>query len=72
MSGIVTFTVDGIGATEVRHRLARQQMNVSVSTADGARLATWPAGISEVVRASVHYYNDEAEVDRFARAIAAF
>jgi selenocysteine lyase/cysteine desulfurase len=70
LCGIVTFTVAGVDAGAVRRRLAKQRMNVWTSPLGSARLAVWPAGVDEVVRASVHYYNDEPEVDRFTAAVA--
>jgi cysteine desulfurase / selenocysteine lyase len=62
--GIVTFTVDGLPATEVQRRLVQQGVNVSVSVADYARLDLPARGLTEVVRASVHYYNTHEELDR--------
>jgi selenocysteine lyase/cysteine desulfurase len=67
--GIVTFTVDGIAATEVQRRLAAQAMNVTVSTVASTRFDMEARGLAEVVRASVHYYNDDAEVERFCAAV---
>ena len=67
--GIVTFTVDDSSATEVQQRLSRHGINVSVSVADYARLDLPPRGLSQIVRASVHYYNTEAEIDRLAEAL---
>ncbi|AUX38251.1 MULTISPECIES: aminotransferase class V-fold PLP-dependent enzyme [Sorangium] len=69
--GIVTFTRDGEDATAVKARLGAQAIHVSVSTAAGALLDFEARGIPDLVRASVHYYNDESEVDRFVAAVAA-
>ena len=67
--GIVTFTKDGHTATDMKMRLAAQRMNVSVSS--HALLDFQARGISALTRASVHYFNTEAEVERFLRAVAA-
>ena len=64
--GIVTFTVAGFSAAEVQRRLARDGVNVSVSRAEQAQLDLPLRGLSELVRASVHYYNTENEIDRLA------
>ncbi|AUX22453.1 aminotransferase class V [Sorangium cellulosum] len=69
--GIVTFTKAGEDATAVKTRLGAQAIHVSVSTAAGALLDFEVRGIPDLVRASVHYYNDEAEIDRFVAALAA-
>jgi cysteine desulfurase/selenocysteine lyase len=63
--GIVTFTVDGWNPQEIRRRLAEQKMNVSVSTAASTRLDMDQRGLAGVVRASVHYYNTEEEIENF-------
>ncbi|WP_437608943.1 aminotransferase class V-fold PLP-dependent enzyme [Sorangium sp. So ce834] len=69
--GIVTFTRDGEDAAAVKARLGAQAIHVSVSTAAGALLDFEARGIPDLVRASVHYYNDESEIDRFVAAVAA-
>lgn len=69
--GIVTFTVDGVPAREVRHQLAEQGVNTSVSHADDARFDLLRRGLPDLVRASVHYYNDDAEFGRLIDALPA-
>ena len=69
LGGIVTFTVEGRSATEVATTLRAQNVNTSVSSATSARLDLAPRGLSEVVRASVHYYNSEAELDTLVAAV---
>jgi len=63
--GIVTFTIDGQDPQEIRYKLAEQKMNVSVSLAASTRLDMDQRGLAGVVRASVHYYNSEEEIERF-------
>ncbi|WP_437998385.1 aminotransferase class V-fold PLP-dependent enzyme [Sorangium sp. So ce185] len=69
--GIVTFTRDGEDAAAVKARLGARAIHVSVSTAAGTLLDFEARGIPDLVRASVHYYNDESEVDRFVAAVGA-
>ena len=67
--GIVTFTVEGHSAGDVHRQLAERKINVSTSTVGSTRLDMEERGLREVVRASVHYYNSENEVERFGEAI---
>jgi selenocysteine lyase/cysteine desulfurase len=67
--GIVTFTVDGRTPAEVAAVLRAHGINVSTSTADMNRLDLAARGLDGVVRASVHYYNIEAELDRCVHAL---
>ena len=67
--GIVTFTVEGKRADEIKERLVRQAINVAVSTASSTRFDMEARGLDALVRASVHYYNSEAELERFLEAI---
>ena len=66
---IVTFTVDGVPAQAVQRRLAESGVNTSVSVASSARLDLPRRGLAELVRASVHYYNTDSELDRLVDAL---
>jgi cysteine desulfurase / selenocysteine lyase len=67
--GIVTFTVEGRSVAEVQAALAARAMNVTDSTVASTRFDMEARGLAELVRASVHYYNDEAEIARFFAAL---
>jgi cysteine desulfurase/selenocysteine lyase len=67
--GIVTFTVDGATGFEVRDGLAARGINVSVSRARSTKLDMDRRGLESVIRASVHYYNSEAEIERFLHSV---
>ena len=67
--GIVTFVPGRRSATEVRDLLRRQGIHVSVSRGSGSLVLFQALGLQEVVRASVHYYNTEEEIERFAAAV---
>jgi cysteine desulfurase / selenocysteine lyase len=71
LAALVTFTVDGRSATEVQRELAARAINVSVSPATSSQLDLGARGLDEVVRASVHYYNSEQELERLAAAVQA-
>ena len=68
-SGIVTFSVTGIPAEEVKNQLRKRKINVSVAEASGTLLDMEERGIEKLIRASVHYYNSEEEIDIFCHAI---
>ena len=67
--GIVTFAVEGAGAEQVRRGLAAAGINVTVSLTENARLNMEDRGLDSLVRASVHYYNSEEEIERFCEAL---
>ena len=68
---IVTFAVDGKEHTTLKQQLREQRINVSVSTQFSSRLDLKGRGLKDVMRASVHVYNTEAELDRFVGALDA-
>ena len=70
LGGTVTFTVAGLTGDEVKSALAAERINVSVSPALVCAAATERRGQPRLVRASVHYYNTDAELDRLVRVVA--
>ncbi len=67
--GIVTFTHEGRTASELKETLRQEEINVSVTSRSSTRIDMEARGLQSMVRASVHYYNTEEEVDRVAGAI---
>ncbi len=68
--GIVTFNVEGISAAEVQSRLAELRINVSVALEESSRLDLGERQLPELVRASVHYFNSEDEIERLCDAVS--
>ncbi|MFH9659808.1 aminotransferase class V-fold PLP-dependent enzyme [Streptomyces sp. NPDC017248] len=67
--GIVTFTVEGRDSQDVARALQARGINVSVSLAGYARWDLAPRSPTSVVRASVHYYNTDDEIDQLIDAL---
>lgn len=67
--GIVTFTVAGHSALEVKAYLASKAINVAASTLSGTRIDMENRGLADLVRASVHYYNTEEEIAKFCAVV---
>ena len=70
LCGIVSFSKTGCGAQRLKERLAAQGINVTVSRRPSTRADFERRGLEEVVRASVHYFNVEAELERLSAAVA--
>lgn len=62
--GIVTFTVNGKSSEQVKRYLSDNNINVSVSTRSSTLLDMNRRKLEDAVRASVHYYNTEEEIER--------
>lgn len=69
-SGIVTFTVDGVGTVAVNSALAARRVRTVHVPASHAQWDLGKRGIDSVVRASVHVYNDDSDVDALVGAVA--
>jgi cysteine desulfurase/selenocysteine lyase len=67
--GIVTFTVEGVAAADVQAALLRQRINVSVSTVNSTRYDMEARGLTELVRASVHYLTTDEEIAQLVAAL---
>lgn len=68
--GIVTFTCAGHAAAEVTKSLRTHHITTGSPPAASAMLDIGAKGIDGVVRASPHYYNTDAEIDRFLETLA--
>jgi cysteine desulfurase/selenocysteine lyase len=69
LCGIVTFAVEGCPAAEVQAAASAAGVNVSVSYSTSSQYDLPARGLAEVVRASPHYYNTEAELARLLAAL---
>ncbi|MEW6128843.1 MAG: aminotransferase class V-fold PLP-dependent enzyme [Acidobacteriota bacterium] len=71
-SGIVTFTVEGKDPKELREQLrAEHQINVWSSPAEYTLIDMQQRELASVIRASVHYYNTETEIEKFCEVLKA-
>jgi selenocysteine lyase/cysteine desulfurase len=68
-SGIVTFTFEPHSPQDVMRRLKQERVAVRTTDRYAARIDLERRGLTELVRASVHYYNTEAEIDRFCEIL---
>lgn len=69
--GIVSFTVDGHEPANIKETFATQRINVSASRRASTLLDMTERQLDVLVRASVHYYNSEDEVDSLLQAVEA-
>ena len=67
--GIVSFTVADMAPGDVVAGLNSRGINLSVSRATSTQLDMHARGLDALVRAGIHYYNDEDEVARFLAAL---
>lgn len=67
--GFVTFTYSKMALQDLQAKLFAKNINVSISLAEYAFLDMHQRGLKSLVRASVHYYNTEEEIERFCSAV---
>ena len=63
--GIVTFVSKNSAPSEIKKALSDHKINVSTSKGSGNLVSFNARGLTEVVRASVHYFNTESEIEYF-------
>jgi selenocysteine lyase/cysteine desulfurase len=64
LCGIITFSISGVTAAEVRTKLAGKNINVNIGFAKSTLYYMNRKGLDGIVRASVHYYNTEEEIEK--------
>lgn len=69
LCGIVTFSISGTPAAAVRAKLAEKNINVHTGFAKSTLYYMNRKGLDGIVRASVHYYNTEEEIELVCRAL---
>ncbi|HJQ29399.1 MAG TPA: aminotransferase class V-fold PLP-dependent enzyme, partial [Rubrobacter sp.] len=67
--GIVTFTVEGRSPESIVRALSGQGINTSVSPSASTLLDMQSRNLEGLVRASVHYYNSDEEVETFCDSL---
>jgi selenocysteine lyase/cysteine desulfurase len=68
--GIVTFSVEDKTPEEIMQALSQHAINVSITSRDSTLLDMQARGLDTLVRASVHYFNTEEEIERFCQVVA--
>jgi cysteine desulfurase/selenocysteine lyase len=66
---IVTFSLEGVPADKVKERLAKERINVTVSERAHAVIDARERKLPDLVRASPHYFNTEADLDRLVESV---
>ncbi|MFG6477242.1 aminotransferase class V-fold PLP-dependent enzyme [Microbacterium sp. P06] len=69
-SAIVTFVIEGVAAATVVNELARERVRLVSVPATHGQWDLGDRGISAVVRASIHVYNDENDVAALVDGVA--
>jgi selenocysteine lyase/cysteine desulfurase len=69
--GIVTFSVAGVDSAEVETRLRESKIQVSASSPASTLIDARRRELPVLVRASVHYYNQEAQIDALVSCVKA-
>ncbi len=67
--GIVTFHINGHKASDIVDQLRKKHINTSVSEPRSTLLDANKNKLPDLVRASVHYYNDEEEIEQFINVL---
>jgi len=69
-SGIVTFSPGNLEPVSVKNKLMKKNINVSVTQKSSTHMNLQMRNIDYMIRASVHYYNTEEEIDKFVHELS--
>jgi selenocysteine lyase/cysteine desulfurase len=69
LCGIVTFSLTGVTAADIRAKLAAKNINVHIGFAKSTLYYMNRKGLDGIVRASIHYYNTEEEIELVCREL---
>jgi selenocysteine lyase/cysteine desulfurase len=69
-AAIVTFSVAGMSATEVKARATAERFNITSSQPSSTLLDALARSLPEIARVSPHYYNAEDEILQFSKLIS--
>ena len=69
LGGIVTFRSDRLAAADIKQQLGKVGINVSVVTGPGNLVDFQDRSLDAVVRASVHYFNTDQELEVLAHEL---
>ncbi len=67
--GIVTFMTEQKTPPDIKAELAKRRINVSTPAGSGSLVSFQHRGLSHLVRASLHYFNTEKEIETFCDAL---
>ncbi|MEM7563801.1 MAG: aminotransferase class V-fold PLP-dependent enzyme [Pseudomonadota bacterium] len=67
--GIVTFSIAGHESHELAEKIIARNINVSVTTPLSTLIDASRRNLPDMVRSSVHYFNQESELDRFIEVL---
>jgi len=67
--GIVTFTHTSLSPVDIQQHLSEQDINVNTSAKSSTLLDMQDRNLEQVVRASVHYYNTEQEIEELVTVL---
>lgn len=69
--GIISFSIEGQDPLRVKDELSKRKINIAISKRLYTLLDMESRHLEDILRASVHYYNTEEEVEKFIDAIKA-
>jgi cysteine desulfurase / selenocysteine lyase len=69
LCGIVTFSMSGVTAATIKSKLAAKNINVHIGFAKSTLYYMNRKKLDGIVRASVHYYNTEEEIELVCRQL---